>query len=139
MARILLINDEPDLLEMCEAVLKSAGHAVLRLVTPTGPTELASAARWHPEVVLLDLVMPRQTGEHLLRKLRKMQGTAEVPVIVMSALVGAEDRADEMGAVACLEKPFGPDALLAAVDTALAESRHTATRPRYSVAKSRPL
>src|SRR3954466_860075 len=103
MARILLINDEPELLEMCEAILQSSGHSVLR-ITPSRSMELAAAARWHPEVVLLDLVMPGLSGEQMYRRLRKMHDTAEVPVVIMSALVDGADRAEELGAVGYLEK-----------------------------------
>jgi DNA-binding NtrC family response regulator len=135
MARILLISDEPDLLEMCEGTLASAGHAVLH-ISPARTMDLAAATRWHPEVVLLDFVELTALSQ-IVRRLHKMHDTAEVPIVIMSGLPDAADHADEMGATFALVKPFTADALLDAVDGAIAETRHTATRPRYSAAKSR--
>jgi len=57
----------------------------------------------------------------------------------MTAMSDMQGRADDMGAVACLEKPFEPEALLHAVDAALAEAHPATTRPRFYDVKSRPL
>jgi len=122
MARILLINDEPDLLEMCELVLESAGHVAFRAFGDKQALELARATDCRPDAVLLDLVMPQVSGEEIFRQLRRSPKTAHIPVVIMSALADAEEVTREMGAEAFLEKPFDPDALVAAIETALRKS-----------------
>jgi CheY-like chemotaxis protein len=124
MARILLINDEPDLLEMCELVLEGAGHTAIRAFGDTQALELVHAANSRPDVVLLDLVMPRVSGEEVFRRLRRAPETEHVPIVVMSALPDAEEIAEEMGAESFLEKPFDPEALLTAVERALTKGRN---------------
>lgn len=123
MARVLLINDEADLIDMCEIVLEKHGHATQHTLAPYDMGELAALAEWRPELVLLDLVMPSAPGEDVLQRLRGLPGMADIPVIVMSAIPDGAKRAEAMGAIAFLEKPFDPDGLMRAVDRVLAEDR----------------
>lgn len=123
MARILLINDEADLIAMCEIVLEARGHSVRHLLAPHRTSELLELASWKPELVLLDLVMPGATGEDVLERLRDLPGMSDVPVVVMSAVPEAEARARAMGAAGVLEKPFDPDGLMQAVDGTIALAR----------------
>jgi DNA-binding response OmpR family regulator len=120
MARVLLINDEADLIDMCEIVLEKHGHSVRHALAPHRMRDLVTLANWRPDLVLLDLVMPGTTGEAVLERLRRLRGTAHVPVVIMSAVPDLEKVALEMGANGFLEKPFDPDGLTEAVDRALA-------------------
>jgi CheY-like chemotaxis protein len=121
MAHVLLINDEPDLLEICEDILRSVGHSVTRAVGE--PNALIAAADSHPDVVVLDLVMPGTSGEEVLRRFREALPEADTPVVVMSALEEGPERAREMDADGFLAKPFEPDALIGAVEEALMRGR----------------
>jgi len=128
MARILLINDEPDLLEMCGLVLEGAGHEAVSAFGDSHALQLAHAENERPDVVLLDLVMPRVSGEEVFRRVRRSPDTARIPIVIMSALPDGEEITEEIGADAFLEKPFDPDALLAAVSKALGIGLHRNTR-----------
>ena len=109
MARILLVNDESDLLQMCKIVLESDGYAV-DVVTDT--SRVMDLAANGADMVLLDLVMPGTSGEAVFRMLRDSPKTKKMPVVIMSALEDVEDRADSIGADGVLPKPFTPAALL---------------------------
>src|SRR4051812_43518675 len=107
MASILLVNDEPDLLEICRMVLESEGHSVAATTDSVRARELAETA----DLVLLDLVMPGTTGEAVLRSFRESPKTRNVPVVVVSALEDARERAEAMGADGYMAKPFTASAL----------------------------
>ena len=120
MARILLINDEPDLLQMCRMVLQSEGHDVTVTSDTSHVVELAAKTA---DIVVLDLVMPGTNGEAVLARLRESPETRSIPVVIMSALHDAKDRAAALGADGFVGKPFEPNALFETVDRALAASR----------------
>jgi CheY-like chemotaxis protein len=119
MARILLINDEPDLLQVCKMVLESEGHAVDMTTDTSRAVELAAKGA---DIVLLDIVMPGATGEAVLRTLRESPATKETPVVIMSALPDAKERAEAMGANGVIGKPFTPAALFDAIHRTLEAS-----------------
>ena len=120
MARVLLIYDEPDLLEMCDLVLQSGGHTAVRAFTEFDRgLDLDALSDPVPDVVVLDLVMPHVTGEEVFRRLRDAPVTSKVPVVIMSALAEGEQIAKDLGADGFLEKPFDADELLDTVDQVL--------------------
>jgi CheY-like chemotaxis protein len=136
MARVVIINDEPDLIEMCEIVLEAHGHAVRHTVAPHRMSELLDLEKWHPDLVLLDLVMPNASGDEVMHRLRSLPGTAHVPVMIMSAIPEGESKARELGAVGFLEKPFDPDGLVHAVNKAIAHDRAPGSRRHDSAPDS---
>jgi CheY-like chemotaxis protein len=77
---------------------------------------LQAAERLSPQVVLLDLMMPRVSGEEVARWLRAHPRLGRTPIVVMSALSDAEVRARHLGADGFLAKPFSIEALLAEVE-----------------------
>src|SRR5215212_1143047 len=113
MARILLIDDERDLLELCQLSLESAAHTVETLSEGSGAIELAK--RFQPEMIGLDWVIPDLSGEEVLRRLKATPETSSIPVLVMSAIEGLEPHARRLGAVGVLPKPFRARSLLDAV------------------------
>jgi CheY-like chemotaxis protein len=136
MARVLLINDEPDLIEICEIVLEKNGHEVRHTLAPHRVRELASLVRWGPDLVLIDLVMPATSGEEVIARLRHMPRMAHVPIVVMSALPDAAERALEIGADGLLEKPFDPHALIEAVARAIDDGRTPRSRRHAAAPQS---
>ena len=83
-------------------------------VAGDGQTALALFDRQHADVALLDLDLPDQRGLDVARSLRGMRGGADLPLVVLSAHIDADDRmaAQGLGVLACLDKPFDPDALV---------------------------
>jgi CheY-like chemotaxis protein len=117
-ARILIVDDESDLVDASTMALEAEGHAV-HAVTG-GELALDSARQAHPELVLLDWVMPGCDGGAVLAQLRGDGTTACIPVLVMSALPDGAARARAAGANAFLRKPFDAEELAQAVATTLA-------------------
>jgi CheY-like chemotaxis protein len=111
MARVLVIDDDLDLVEACRLVLEDAGHTV-EAVTDASRAA-ATAADWHPDVMLLDWVLEGLTGDEVLRALKAYPDLRELPVIVMSALEAGDLRARAGDADDYLAKPFQADTLIA--------------------------
>src|SRR5436190_22367068 len=103
MVRVLIVNDDPDLVDACQMVLEDAGHTVTTALDVA--TALARVADWHPELVLLDWILTDSTGGEVLTQLRSDPATADLPVVVMSALPGGAALARAFGADDFLPKP----------------------------------
>ena len=120
MARVLVVEDDPDIRQLVELRLRGLGHRVV--AAASGPEALAVIAeRGAPEVVVLDVAMPGMTGLEVLRTLRADPEHAHLPAIFLSARVRPEDIAagEELGAT-YLTKPFVVSALAKAIEKALA-------------------
>lgn len=120
MLRVLVIDDEPDVLLLCRVNLRHDGHEVLE--APDGATGLAMAEASSPDVVVLDLMMPAMDGYAVLSALREAEATKHLPVLVLSAKTQIEDRRRslETGGDAFLAKPFVPAQLAEAVSDLVA-------------------
>jgi two-component system KDP operon response regulator KdpE len=115
-ARVLVVDDEPQITRVLKTVLSSQGYQVR--TAAEGELALSNLADWHPELVITDLYMPRMNGIELCRRIRAV---SNVPIIVLS--VKGEERtkveALDSGADDYVTKPFGADELLARVRAAL--------------------
>ena len=110
MSRVLVIDDDPQLLRALRITLRAAGHDVD--TAPDGRTALQQAAAVHPDVVVLDLGLPDLDGTEVLAGLRPWyQG----PVLVLSARADSQDKvhALDAGADDYVTKPFDMSELLA--------------------------
>jgi two-component system, OmpR family, alkaline phosphatase synthesis response regulator PhoP len=119
-ARVLLAEDDRFLRKASEMVLRRHGFTVLLAVD--GDDALEQARRELPDLVLLDLIMPKRQGFDVLRALKADAATSAIPVIVMSSLGQETDVAMALaaGAVAYLEKgAVAPAQIIAAVEAAL--------------------
>jgi two-component system KDP operon response regulator KdpE len=115
-ARILVVDDEPQILRALETTLRGAGYDVD--AAPDGESALAQAAARPPDAVILDVVLPGKSGVEVCRELREW---TRVPVLMLSA-VGEERekvRALDAGADDYVTKPFGIDELLARLRASL--------------------
>lgn len=122
MSRVLVADDDPDIVGLVRLRLERAGHTV---VTATDGEEAWSAIlELQPDLAVLDVSMPRLDGLALTRRLRGHAATAALPVLVLTAAVQAADaeRAIAAGATAYVKKPFSPKALVARVESLLARS-----------------
>jgi len=116
MTRVLVIDDEPAIADVLRMLLEFRGHEVL--TADDGSRGFATAQRQAPDVIVLDLMMPVMDGFAALEALRGDERTAEIPVVILSAL-GSTDvrqRCHDLGARAFLQKPYNPEDLLRAVE-----------------------
>jgi two-component system, OmpR family, KDP operon response regulator KdpE len=114
--RVLVVDDEPQILRALRIILRDAGFDVLRASTAEEALDLA--AMKPPQAAIVDLVLPDGDGIEVTRSLREW---SEMPILVLSA-VGEESekvRALEAGADDYVTKPFGPRELVARLQAAL--------------------
>ncbi len=109
--KILVVDDEPDITTYMEMLLNEAGFEVL--TAEDGRVALEVAKQEKPELVILDLLMPRNTGTDFYRRMRRDKEIANTPVIVVSALAGRNLAVGK--AVAVFDKPIDPDEFMTAV------------------------
>ena len=120
MATILIVDDEPSVLDVIRDTLELENHAVIEAVD--GPSALEALNTDElPDLVVLDIMMPGISGLDVLTELRARPATAELPVILLTA---ATDDATtwagwSAGANVFLPKPFDPGALLDWIDRVL--------------------
>ena len=123
---ILVADDEPALLRLMEFVLARQGHT---LITATnGEEALAEARRQRPDLIVLDIMMPRMDGYQVAEAIRADDDLKGTPIIMLSAKAQDEDiaRGLEAGVDQYVTKPFSPDELTALVTNYL---ERDATRP----------
>ena len=122
-ARVLVVEDDRDLSRLMAAHLASEGYDVARAREAAAALELVGAGR--VDVVVLDLMLPRISGDGLLVRLREREGTRDLPVIVVSAKDAVWTRVDllRLGADDYLTKPFDLDELTARIEALLRRSR----------------
>lgn len=121
--RILVVDDEPALLRLMEFVLAKQGHDML---TATNGEEALEAAReHHPDLIVLDIMMPRMDGYAVAETLRADEELARTPIIMLSAKAQEEDiqRGLAVGVDHYVTKPFAPDHLVDLVGEYLSSGR----------------
>jgi len=106
--RILLVEDDPTLRKVIARNLVSRGLVVQEAGTAQDAVQMATAVR--PDLLLLDINLPDQTGWDVLRELRRR--SSEAPTIILSAVRVSHTRLDEFHPIAYLPKPFPIEALL---------------------------
>ncbi len=121
-ARILAVDDSPTVLEMITQILESGGYSVLTAVDGAEALDTARAER--PDLILLDVMLPKLDGYRVCRLLKFDQNYRDIPIIMLTAK--AEDQAMatgiRTGADQYLTKPVDPDTLLSAIAAELAEA-----------------
>ncbi len=115
-AKILVVDDEPQLIRVLRTGLKSRGYDVRG--ASDGESGLESFNEWHPDLVITDLAMPNVDGLEFCRRLRAI---SQVPIIVLSAKGEEKTKVEalDIGADDFVTKPFGIDELLARVRASL--------------------
>lgn len=129
-ARVLVVEDDRDLSRLMAIHLASEGYDVARAHEAAAALELVGAGC--VDVVVLDLMLPRISGDGLLVRLREREGTRDLPVIVVSAKDAVWTRVDllRLGADDYLAKPFDLDELTARIEALLRRSRSADDGPR---------
>jgi DNA-binding response OmpR family regulator len=105
-AKILVVDDEPDLVELIDANLTAAGFDVL--MTDNGATALQQARALQPQLILLDVMLPELDGLEVCKLLRHDPATGSIPIIMLTARAAEIDRVVglELGADDYITKPF---------------------------------
>lgn len=115
--KILVVDDEDDILHFLELVLQEKGYGV---ITASGGHEALTRAQIDkPDLVLLDIMMPQMDGWEVLKLLRVDEETSRIPVAMLSARIEAKDRVQGLqeGAIDYICKPFSLQELFEKIDT----------------------
>src|SRR5688500_8370837 len=117
MRRVLVVDDAPDVLLLCRLSLKQRGHELLE--ASTGGMAWTPARERHPDVIVLDLMLPGMTGYEVLETLKRDEQTSGIPVLVLTAksLRADRERSHGLGAAGFLTKPFLPSELCDMVES----------------------
>lgn len=110
--KVLLIDDEPDVIEVLRLPIEAAGYQCFSATEPVSGIKLATL--WHPDVIILDLNMPRMTGFEVMKELKNNASLKQIPIIAYTALAGNHLRKEAlaMGAADFIEKIHGYHILL---------------------------
>jgi DNA-binding response OmpR family regulator len=116
MKKILIVDDEEDILHFLELVLREKGYEVV--TAPGGHEALTRVQIERPDLVLLDIMMPEMDGWEVLKLLRVDEETAAIPVAMLSARTEARDRVQGLqeGAIDYICKPFSLQELLSKIE-----------------------
>ena len=120
LATVLICDDEPSLRELIRVSLDGAYSFA---EADDGEKSLEIARRLKPDVVILDIMMPRRNGLEVLSELRRDEGLAATAVIVLTAQPATREEALRHGADVVMVKPFESHQITAAVEEVLANRR----------------
>ena len=117
--KILVADDEPQVLDIVARILDGAGHHVLTAID--GDEALRRVYETHPDLVFLDIRMPRKDGATVAQRMRDDPRTRDIPVVFLTGLIRineAEQRGGRTGRNLYLAKPFDAEQLLKMVELA---------------------
>ncbi|HLG73956.1 MAG TPA: response regulator [Chloroflexota bacterium] len=109
MSSVLVVDDEPGIVQFMSAALEDEGFSVTTASDGRRATELAAQRR--PDLVVLDWMLPRLDGDGVAEEIRRMYGD-DVPILLVTADGRAQMKAERVGAFAYLSKPFDLDRFL---------------------------
>lgn len=114
--KILIVDDEADLVEILKSRFESMGYAVVSACD--GQDALKKVRRDKPDLIILDIMMPRMDGHHICRVLKFDAKFRDIPIIMLTARGQEQDKitAQQVGADAYMTKPFDSKALLAKIE-----------------------
>jgi len=121
-SRILLVDDEPNVVKLLTMRLKLSGYDVI--TANNGQEGLEKAQQEKPDLIILDLMMPQLNGYEVCMMLKQDTRYRKVPIIVLSAKAQERDKqlGKECGSDAFLSKPYQPEALLSQIKALLPPS-----------------
>ncbi len=123
MSRILVVEDSPTVLYTVSRMLTEGGHQVL--TATDGEEAMSLAVQERPNLVLLDVILPKLNGYQVCRRMKSTPATAQIPVIMITSKTKDSDRrwGLEQGADDYVTKPFDARELLAVVDRFVTQVR----------------
>lgn len=128
--RVLVVDDEPDTIELIQFNLKNAGYDIV--TAADGAEALRKARSVAPDLIVLDLMLPEMDGLEVCKLLRNDPATAKIPVLMLTAKAGEVDRilGLELGARDYVTKPFSPRELILRVRNLLATEKSEKEKPQ---------
>ena len=122
--RILIADDNPQGVELLEAYLCDSGYDLA--VATDGEETLSRVADWHPDLILLDVMMPKISGFEVCKRLRRNPATSDIAILMVTALDQTSDveRAVDAGTDEFLSKPINKTELLLRVRNLLKSRRY---------------
>jgi len=120
--KILIIDDEPDLLKMLSTRLRTCGYQVI--AASDAAIGVKQAYKERPDLILLDIMMPGGGGDKVFENLKKSNGTMLIPIILMSGLLPPnelEEKANKLGSEGAILKPFDSKELITKIKKILGE------------------
>lgn len=123
MAKILIVDDEPDIVAALGIRMKSAGYEVI--AAADGMEGLDAARKQNPDLILLDIMLPKLDGYKVCRILKFDENYRHIPIIMITAKVTDVNKkmGEEVGADAYITKPFNPEELMAKIKETLEKSK----------------
>ena len=120
-AKILLVDDEPDVVASLGMRLGAAGYQIV--TASDGMSATQKAVQEQPDMIVLDIGMPGGDGHTVAQRLNENPATAGIPIVFLTARITQEDmnKATAEGAVGYMLKPFNSERLLALVERVLSE------------------
>lgn len=133
MKRILVVEDEASIRENLKTILELNGYEVE--VAEDGLVGISTALEFHPDLIISDILMPQLDGRSMVKKLRKLQLFADVPIIFLTAKVERADFREgmESGAEDYITKPFKASEIIKSVEVQLAKIDNKESRMRSRV------
>ena len=119
MARVLIVEDEADIVELLRFSLELEGHSATSALT--GAAALAQVARHPPDCILLDVMLPDIPGTEICRRLKDDPALRDIPIIIVSSLAREQERLEalELGADDFVTKPFSIRELMLRIQAVL--------------------
>ncbi|MGH3442907.1 MAG: response regulator transcription factor [Nitriliruptorales bacterium] len=132
-AKVLVVDDEPDVLLLCRVNLEFEGYEVLE--AGDGEEAMEKVHDQGPDVVLLDVMMPKMDGWQVLAALKGDHRTADIPVVMLTAKVQDQDqiRGWSGGAADYITKPFSPLSLSLVLENVLNNDPEEEERRRRAI------
>ena len=120
--KILVVEDEPHIIKLISFILKSSGYDVIE--AEIGAVGLKKAKTEKPELIVLDVMMPKMDGFEVAKKLKADPATRNIPILMLSSKAQFEDKMKgiDSGATDYITKPFDKQELLEKVREVLEES-----------------
>lgn len=131
--RVLVVDDEPDVLLLCRVNLEFEGYEVMEAAD--GVEAMSRVRERRPDVILLDVMMPRMDGWQVLTELKSDDQLRDIPVVMLTAKVQDQDqiRGWSSGASEYITKPFSPLSLSQVLEDVLADGPDDEERRRSMV------
>jgi CheY-like chemotaxis protein len=135
MARILVVDDEPGIVDLVDRILSSVGHEIIQAMS--GEEALATLRKMLPDLILLDVMMPRMDGWQTLELIREQEELRNVPVAMLTAIsltpeIAGRGDIDEL--VDYIEKPFTKDSLIKRVNYSIIDDLDDISKKKVKLA-----
>jgi DNA-binding response OmpR family regulator len=113
MKKVLVIDDDPDILEAVQMILESEGYG--SDITTKGDETYKKIDEYKPDLIILDVLLSGNDGRKICQNLKKTDSMKKIPVIMISAHPTAKESTTECGADSFIAKPFSVDELIVEV------------------------